>query len=146
MKSKILAQAMTMALCMAFAVGCASTGGSTEAAKPVDEKAAIAKVLQDWGASLATKNVDSIMTHYSDAFSDGDGRGKAELKSFIQDAIANGYLDGAKVDVATAQITVNGDEAVAVPVGLSGDMGSMAFSISLKKEASGWRIVSSNQA
>lgn len=126
-------------------VGCATAGGGATA-KGVDEKTAIASTLGDWGSALASKNVDSILAFYSDAFRDQEGRDKATLKRFLEEVIANGYLDGAKVDVASAQISVNGEEAVVAPLTLSGDMGAVSLSLSMKKEAGSWRIVSSSMA
>ncbi|MDZ4861335.1 MAG: nuclear transport factor 2 family protein [Candidatus Hydrogenedentes bacterium] len=146
MQSKAFLNLCICLFAMAVAVGCATTGGGDAAAqKPADDKAAITKVLNDWGAALATKNIDTIVTFYSDSFSDSDGRGKPEMKGFLQEVIDAGYLDGAKVDLTTTVITVNGDQATATPVNLSGDMGAIPLSLTLKKEAAGWRIASSSQ-
>lgn len=129
-----------------MAAGCATAGGGSAAAKGVDDQTAITKTLGEWGSALAAKNVDSILAFYSDSFRDEEGRDKSTLKQFLQDVIANGYLDGAKVDVATAQISINGSEAVVAPVALSGDMGGISLSISMKKEGGAWKITSSGQA
>ena len=146
MKTRIMLHAVVGVFCLAVASGCATSGGTTAKAASADPKVEVTKVLGEWGSALATKNLDSIMTFYSDSFKDGEGRDKMALKDFIKGAIDQGYLDGAKVDVAAAQVSVNGAEAVVAPVSLSGNMGEISLSLSLKKEANGWRIVSSGQA
>lgn len=145
MSKKMLVQCVVGVLSAVFAFGCATTGGGT-AAKPVDDKAAVAKVINDWAAALASKNIESILTFYSDKFSDAEGRDKTAVKEFIQGAIDNGYLDGVKVDLAAAQITVAGDQATASGVRLFGDMGEITITLGLAREAQGWRIVSSSGA
>jgi len=137
--------------CLGLAFGCATGGGGTAAAKPApaaggDDRAAVAKALMDWSGALKAKNIDQIMGFYSDSFKDDEGRDKAGIKELIEGAIANGYLDGAAVDLASAQVTVTGDAATVSPVQLSGDMGAISLSVSLKKEAGKWVITSSGQA
>lgn len=130
-------------------MGCATSGGgsaTTSAPKGADDKAVIAKTLGEWGSALAAKDVDKIVSFYSDSFQGDDGMNKAGLKEFLGGVISAGYLDGAKVDVAAAQISVNGEEAVVAPLSLSGNMGAISLSLSLKKEAGTWRITSSTQA
>ena len=133
--------------CLAMAFGCATSGGGTAKTKAGgDEKTAITKMLGDWSSALASKDINKIMPFYSDSFKNDEGMDKAGMKELIAGAISNGYLDGAKIDVASAQVSVNGEEAVVAPVNLSGDMGALSLSISLKKEAGTWRIASSRQA
>ena len=148
MKTRILMQTVLGVCCLAMAFGCATAGGSAAAKAPSggDDKAAITKTLGDWGSALASKNVDTILAFYSDAFKDDEGRDKASFKELIEGVIANGYLDGAKIDLASAQVSVTGEEAVVAPIALSGDMGAISLSVSLKKETSGWRITTSRQA
>ena len=135
--------------CLGLVLGCATSGSGKTAAKAApgaDEKTAITKTLGDWSSALKSKNIESIMAFYSDAFQDGEGRDKAGIKDLIQGAISAGYLDGAKIDLASAQVTVTGDQATVAPVSLSGDMGAISLSVSLKKESGSWHIVSSHQA
>jgi ketosteroid isomerase-like protein len=132
--------------CLGLAFGCATSGGSAEPPKGVDEKAAIEKTLGEWGAALAAKDVPKILAFYSESFKNDEGMDKNGMKELIDGAIANGYLDGAKVITAGAQITVNGEDAVVAPVTLSGNMGELSLGLSLKKEAGSWRIISSRQA
>lgn len=149
MKTKSFSRVLVLAGCVLSVMGCATSGGgSKEAAAPkgADDKAAIAKTLGEWGSALAAKDVDKIVSFYSDSFTGDDGMNKSGLKEFLGGVISAGYLDGAKVDVAGAQISVNGEEAVVAPLSLSGNMGAITLSLSLKKEAGAWRITSSTQA
>lgn len=149
MKTKWMMQAVLVVCCMALAAGCATSGGgakTTKAAPGADEKTAITNVLNEWSAALASKNVDKILAFYSDSFKDDEGRDKAGIRELIEGAISQGYLDGAKVELASTQVTVNGAQAVASPVTLSGNMGSISLSVSFKKEAKGWLISGSSQA
>lgn len=147
MKTKSFSRLLVLAGCVLSAMGCATSGGgsaATAAPKGADDKAVIAKTLGEWGSALAAKDVDKIVSFYSDSFKSDDGTGKDGLKEFLGGVISAGYLDGAKVDVAGAQISVNGEEAVVAPLNLSGNMGAATLSLSLKKEAGTWRIVSSS--
>lgn len=149
MKMKLMMQVVLVVCCMALAVGCATSGGgakTTKASPSADEKTAITKMLNEWSAALASKNVDKILTFYSDSFKDDEGRDKSGIKELIEGAISAGYLDGAKVELVNTQVTVNGAQAVASPVTLSGNMGSISLSVSLKKEGNGWLISGSSQA
>ena len=149
MKTKFMMQTIVGMCCLAMAFGCATSGGGTaktKAAAGGDEKTAITKMLGEWSSALASKDVNKIMPFYSDSFKNDEGMDKAGMQELIAGAISQGYLDGAKVDVASAQVSVNGEEAVVAPVNLSGDMGALSLSFSLKKEAGTWRIASSRQA
>jgi len=147
-KTKFVVQAVVMVCCLGMAFGCATSGGAAAKAPASggDDKAAVTQTLAQWSGALAGKNIDNIMAFYSDSFKDDEGRDKAGIKELIEGAIANGYLDGAKVDLASAQVSINGDAAVVSPVQLSGDMGAISLSVSLKKETAGWRITGSSQA
>lgn len=147
MSKRIMLKATIGVFCLALAMGCATSGGAKKEAKATaDPKVEITKVVGDWGGALATKDIEKIMAYYSDAFKDGEGRDKAALKDFIKGAIDAGYLDGAKVNVAAAQVAVTGDQATVSPISLSGSMGEISLSLTLKKEAAGWHIVGSSQA
>jgi ketosteroid isomerase-like protein len=102
--------------------------------------------LQEWRAALLAQDLDTLMTSYSDNFSSNQGGTKEELRRFLQGAIDAGYLDGADVSLENTVVTVEGDRAVAAPVGLTSAAGGMALRLELVREGGQWLIVYSTEA
>lgn len=127
-------------LAMVVAVGCA-----TAAKGPSDEEQ-IQSVLGKWSDSITAKNIDQLMTLYSENYKSDDGNTKADVKEFLQGAVDEGYLDDAKVDLATTQIVIEGDKATASPVDLSSPRGSYPVGLVLAKENGQWLIVGMSEA
>ncbi len=86
------------------------------------------------------------MTVYSENFKSDQGGSKPELREFLQGAIDAGYLDNAQVNMDTTVVTVEGDKAVATPIGLTGPMGGMSLKLEFAHEGDAWLIVYSSEA
>lgn len=126
---------MACVLTVALAAGCASVGKG-----PSDDEL-IKGALGTWKTALVAKNVDQLMTVYSDSYKDAEGRGKSDMKTFVSDAISQGYLDEVKVDVENSTVTLDGAKATTAPVTISSAAGSMSLSMAWAKEANAWKIV-----
>jgi ketosteroid isomerase-like protein len=133
-------QGMCIAVAVLVVAGCAT--GS----KGPSDHDLIMSAMNQWQSALVAKDADSAIAVYSENFRDGDGRGKAEMHAFLKEAISMGYLDSLTVDMETAQVTINSDDATVSPVTLSGSAGSMYLKLALKKEEGVWRIVSATEA
>jgi len=101
--------------------------------------------MNGWKAGLIEKNIESVMAAYSESFRDQEGRGKAEVREFIQGVINEGYLDGVTIDLDVAQVTINGVEATVSPIPVTGGRGGASLSMLLKKENGVWLIVGTNE-
>lgn len=132
-------QVVSVAVLAVLVCGC-MTGG-----KGPDDRELITNTMNEWKAGLVEKDADKIMSAYSENFQDNEGRGKADMANFIKEVIAQGYLDSTNVDLDSAQITINGEDATVSPISLSSAAGSMVLSVSLKKEDGVWRIVKAGQ-
>jgi hypothetical protein len=126
--------------CVIGMAGCA-----TGPKGPTDQEL-ITGTMNEWRAGLLEKNLDKILAAYSENYSDGEGRTKAQMREFIGGAISQGYLDNAQVDTTSTQIVITGDQAVANPITLSGPMGSITLSLTFKKEGDKWLVVGASGA
>jgi ketosteroid isomerase-like protein len=140
MRKGTLASVLALSMALIMAVGCATTGGKK------DQKS-IDKTLADWKAAIEAKNIDAMMPAYSEDFKGERGEGKAEIKDFLNKAKEQGYLDGAKVDMAETKTKIEKGIATVSPVKLSSNAGSMAVTLSMKRDPDKvWRIVASEEA
>ena len=135
MKTKFAWTVVTCILAVALASGCATAGKG-----PSDEEL-IKGALAEWKAAIVAKNVDQLMAVYSESYKDAEGRSKADMKTFVSDAISQGYLDGIKAEVETATLTIDGAKATASPVSLAGVAGNMSLSLAWAKEEGAWKII-----
>ncbi len=148
MTKKCVALAMSCAFLAAVIGGCATSGGAKApvsggpGAKATGDKDQILASINAWKAGLAAKNVDQILAVYSENFKDSQGRGKAEVRKFIETAVSRGNLDGIVMDTGQTVVTVNGTTATASPILLNGSFGTFSMTTSWAKEAAGWKIVS----
>lgn len=130
--------AVLLAVCLALTmVGCATTGGKSA------EKS-IRATLGNWKAAVEKKDVDGMLTYYSDNFKSDRGDGKAGLKTFLEKAKSDGYLDGAKLDMSKMAVKIEKDKANVSPIDLSGSRGSITLGMVLQKEGKAWRIIESD--
>lgn len=136
MRKELVAVLMAVSLALTLA-GCATTGGKSA------EKS-VRSTLDNWKASVEKKDIDAILTSYSDNFKSDRGDGKAGLKTFLEQAKSQGYLDGAKIDLSKTAVKIEKDKATASPIELSGSQGSIMLDLELQKEGKVWRIVKSD--
>ena len=114
--------------------------GCSTAAKGPSDQELVNKLVADWKAATTAKDLDKVMTFYSDKFSNENGD-KAGMKAFIKESIDMGYLENADFNTANAKVTIEKDAANVYPINLKAAFGSAAVRLNLKKEAAGWMIV-----
>ena len=92
-------------------VGCASGGGGAAApAGPTDEEM-IQSIISDSLEALKSKDIDTMMSNYSDDFSSNQGMDKAGMAQFLNQANEQGFLDGVNVDTTGMTTAIDGDTA-----------------------------------
>jgi len=114
--------------------------GCSTAAKGPSDQELVNKLVADWEAAATAKDLDKVMTFYSEKFSNENGD-KAGMKAFIKEAIDMGYLENADFNTANAKVTIEKDAANVYPIDLKAAFGSATLRMNLKKEAAGWMIV-----
>lgn len=130
---------VAVALVMTLASGCATMGK-----KSPEEQ--VRAQLSTWRDGLMAKDLDLLMSVYSEDFTSDQGGTKSDLRNFVQGAIDAGYIDNAEVRLDNTIVTVEGDKAIASPVQLVGPMGGMDLKLEFAQEAEGWMIVYSSEA
>jgi len=137
MRRGTVATLLALGMVAVMVVGCATMGGNK------DQKS-IDKTLAGWKAAVEKQDIDGMIAAYSEDFKSERGGGKAEMKGFLTNAKDQGYLDGAKVDMAKAEIKIEKNTATVGPVDLSSNAGSITVGLAMKKDPDKvWRIVSS---
>ncbi|MCC6488624.1 MAG: hypothetical protein IT364_14095, partial [Candidatus Hydrogenedentes bacterium] len=111
----------------------AMVSGCATGAKGPDDRTLIMNTMNGWKAGILDKDIEAVMAAYSESFRDQEGRGKAEVRDFIQGAITEGYLDGITIDLDVAQVTINGAEATVSPIPVTGGRGSVSLLMLLNK-------------
>lgn len=137
---RLLVGMLVLSVVSALAVGCASTGGGAAKAKGPTDTELINKVAADWKAAGVAKNLDGLLACYSDSFQHYEYGDKAGLQRFLKDAISMGYMEGAEIDMAKAKLTILKGEATFAPIDLKAAFGDAGITLTLKKEAAGWKI------
>jgi len=130
-----------LGLVAVMAGGCATGGSGGKGPSDADQ---INKLVADWKAAGVAKDLDKVMALYSDKFSHYEYGDKAGMKAFIKDAIDMGYLENADFNTANAKVTIDAKDktkASVYPIDLKAAFGSATMRLDLKKEATGWKII-----
>ncbi|HDP35835.1 MAG TPA: hypothetical protein ENN29_12085 [Candidatus Hydrogenedentes bacterium] len=78
---------------------------------------------------LAQKDLDGAMAAVADDFEHYDFRTKAQLRAFLDDAIATGYLDDIEILTEDAEVKIDGDKAVLYPIDITGIFGTVTLEL-----------------
>jgi hypothetical protein len=79
---------------------------------------------------------------FSEDFSHYEWSTKAILKAFMADAIDQGMMDNAEVNLEDVELEKNDDGTyTAYPIDIDAAFGSATIECKYKKEAAGWSIV-----
>ena len=133
--------ALTLAILMVLVFGCQES--QIAGSEKIDHSKNIEKVLVQWHKAFEKQDIDGIMAVYSENYIGQQGEGKAQVRNFIQELIANGTLANSKMDIEKVEIEIDGDIATVAPITYSGDWGQMSIKNTLKKEGPTWRVTSS---
>lgn len=90
---------------------------------------------------LAAKDLDTAMSAVSEKFKHPEYGEKAELKSFLDQAILMGYLDDIKIITDETEVKIEGDKAVIYPIDIEGVFGSFTLELTCAKEDGKWLVV-----
>ena len=128
--------AMMMCLVSVVVAGCAGLG------KQMTDEDMIRSTVTTLKTALETKDLDLLMTTFSDDFYHPEVGGKEEGRDMLQTAIDAGYADDGEVFLDDLEITMKEDGTATVyPIDLSGPPGSVSVELTLKKEEAGWHII-----
>lgn len=134
MKRLVLPSLIIAGLALCLVSGCTTTKG------PSDEEV-IAKLTQECVAAAQAKDIDKLMTYFSDKFENAQYGDKEGLKDFLMMAKDSGYLDDVEIDLADAKTVVEGDTATVEPVSIQGSFGQAVLTFSSAREGGTWKIV-----
>jgi hypothetical protein len=140
MKAMMLKMSV-MALAVMTMVGCAS---NSENAGPSDEDQVMA-VAQAVSDALKAADVDAMVSHFSDDFSNDEGASKDATTTALKGYAAGGFLDDLDVDLSSMKVKVEGDKATAAPIDLEAGFGAISLDLDLEKRDGKWLVVYMSQ-
>ena len=127
-------KAATVALLAVVMVGCATAN------KPSPEEQ-IKATVDGWSAAMIAKDLDKVMSFYSEKFEHNEWGDKAKMKESLKTFLDSGMLDGLQVNTANTAIKVDGGTGTAYPIDLSTQQGTATAELRFAGEESGWLIV-----
>lgn len=159
MKSKFL---LALFLACAVVMGRAIAEDAKPAAKPAEKKEAKKEEKKEEKKAPASdgelikenttllieafqakdKDIDKIMSYYSDKFASDKITDKDGMRALLDMANNSGFLDGISLDTKEMKITVEGEKATVGPIAISGGFGSGSSVFTLTKEDGHWKITS----
>ena len=147
---KILLAVIWGTLGILLCAGCATTSHTkiTSSPSPVKtptEQSLIRETLDTWKRAIIAKDIDKVMTTYSENYQNNQGEGKQKIKEFLIKFREKGDLEGIRVEFSQMKIVMNGSTATASPIEISSDRGGMELSVTLGKETDKWLIVGSKR-
>ncbi len=111
-----------------------------QTAKKVSPEEAINAQVNKFAQALKAKDIDTVMTVFSEKFEHYEWGDKAGAKEFLQQSADVGYLDGLEIDLSKMQIKVEGSTATAYPIEISGNFGSTTVELVFTNENGNWLI------
>jgi len=136
MKKSVITKLSVGVLIVVIVCGCRMIGG------PSDEKL-INTTMADWKTALTTRNLDRVMTVYSENYVSERVNGKDAIRQFMTRAFNEGWLKNVNVNLEEAKPAIEEDKARFGPVAFTSDRGTMKVDYTLQKENGAWLIVSS---
>ena len=128
-------QVWCLGLVLALICGCVTSPRQTQ------DEASIRTLVETWAEGVKTKDLDLIMSVYSEAYKGPHVGDKAGMRAFNEMAIEDGLLDNAQVFAEEMKIEVDGNSAVVGPITLKATFGQNRGDFILKKEDGNWRVV-----
>ena len=117
---------------------CATTGPS-----PEDE---IATMLGMFHTEQAAGNVDELMVHVSENFTNSQGATKSVMRGLFNAMASQGFFSNLKINEENSEVVVDGDTATVGPIAYETPMGSLTVNYTVAKEPDGvWRITNADQ-
>ena len=117
---------------------CATMGPS-----PEEE---ITAMLDQYHVEQAAGNVDEMMVHVSENFTNSQGATKTVMRGFFNAAASQGFFTNLKVNMDGSELVMEGDTAKIGPIGYETPLGGITVTYTVEKEPDGvWRIVNADQ-
>lgn len=91
-------------------------------------------------SAIEQQDIDVMMTAYSDRYSDEGGRGKTDVRAFLQAYKLAGGFQGARLDVDQAELVIDGDRARIAPLFFVGPSDQVSFTAIGEREGNRWLI------
>ena len=113
--------------------------------KGPSDKQQINTTMTEWKAALEAKDLDRLITLFSDNYVSSSGSGKVAMRERMAGAIERGSLDNIKIKIENAKITLVGDQATFGPVEITSDRGTLTIEYTLQREDVKWLIVGSKR-
>lgn len=136
MKKSVITKLGVSVITAVLICGCQMIGG------PSDEKR-INTTMADWKTALKTRNLDGVMTVYSEDYVSERVDGKDAIRQFMTRAFNEGWLENVNVNLEEAKPAIEENKAQFGPVAFISDRGTMKVDYTLQKEDGAWLIVSS---
>jgi len=119
----------------------AQTTENAPAAAPVEKpEESILSQAKVFLNKLAAKELDAAMAAVSEKFEHYEYGSKAELRSFLDEAVQAGYVDDLKIITDDTEVKIEGDKAVIYPVDVEGLFGSFTLELTCQKEGDSWMV------
>ncbi|HOH29091.1 MAG TPA: hypothetical protein PLC40_05415 [Candidatus Hydrogenedentes bacterium] len=119
----------------------AKNEGAAPAAAPVEKpEESILSQAKVFLNKLAAKELDAAMAAVSEKFEHYEYGSKAELRSFLDEAVQAGYVDDLKIITDDTEVKIEGDKAVIYPVDVEGLFGSFTLELTCQKEGDSWMV------
>ncbi len=91
-------------------------GAGIEVTAEMNDEQRIQALLSMMISTFDRRDIDKMMSAYADNFQDDEGRGKTELRVFLQAAQKAGQLEGVGIDISRAVTNIQGDYASMGPI------------------------------
>ena len=138
MRTSVIVKVFVFCLLSTIMSGCA-TG-------PSDEEI-ITNAMVGWKEAFHSKDVDKMMSEYSEDYAGQNGEGKEAVREFLVYMKEQGEFENAKMNTDEAEIEIEGDKATVGPIVYTGNWGEVKYIREMKKEEDDvWRVVSSRES
>ena len=118
----------------------AAQGAATATAPSATPEELIRTTVNNVKKALETQDLDLLLSTFAEDFEHPEAGGKEEIRALLERGIEMGYLDEGEVSLEDMEIEVDGDEATAYPIDLSGPPGSISIELELGKRGDKWLI------
>ena len=139
MKRSVILNLSLFVLAAFLVCGCQTLGVG-----PSDEEL-ISTTMAEWKAAMVAKDLDKLMTAYSENYVSTRGGGKDSIREFMTRAFEQNFMDSVEVKIEDAQITIEDDKATFGPVEFVSDRGTYTLEYKFQKEDGAWLIVGSKR-
>jgi len=135
----VIVVAIVSAACLA---GCAAKGGflGRGKAKGPSNEQLIGQLTDTMKTALLAKDVEKVMTLFSNEFSTTEMPDKESAQALIEYGISMGFFDYCDVTYDMEDLTIDNDQAQLYPFQLQSGSDLVIVDVKMSKEKDGWKI------